>query len=78
MTDEAARAEVRAIQADALNDPRITDEQWATFDRLTSKGEHRVTYALYHAPDAWLMAGYLEIEVQGITYGIAPDGQASS
>lgn len=61
-----------------LADERITEEQRATLRYITHDGEHNVAYAMYHAPESWLMAGYLEVEVRGITYGIAPNGEAST
>lgn len=63
------------IQA-VLADERISEEQRATLRYLTKDGENNVSYAHYYAPDSWLMAGYLEVEVRGITYGIEPNGEA--
>jgi hypothetical protein len=67
-----------SMTEEALADERITDAQRTTLARLTDNGVANVSFALYHAPDSWLMAGYLEVEVRGITYGIAPNGDASS
>jgi hypothetical protein len=62
--------------ARVLEDERISEEQRATLRYLTDDGVHNVSYAMYYAPDSWLMAGYLEVEIRGITYGIEPNGEA--
>lgn len=64
------------MQEEALKDERITDEQRATLARLTDNGEANVSFAQYGPFD--LPAGYLLVEVRGINYGIAPNGEASS
>jgi hypothetical protein len=61
-----------------LADERISEEQRATLRYLTNDGEHNVSYAHYYAADSWLMPGYLEVEIRGITYGISREGEAST
>jgi hypothetical protein len=73
---EQRLAQARELQHDALNDERITNEQRDTLARLTHDGEANVSFAQYGPFD--LPSGYLMVEVRGITYGIAPNGDASS
>lgn len=73
---ERQLAQARELRHEALNDERITDEQRATVARLTHDGEANVSFAQYGPFD--LPNGYLMVEVRGVTYGIAPNGEASS
>lgn len=38
----------------------------------------RPTYVLVYPPDSFMMPGWVEVVVDGITYGISPEGEAHS